>query len=85
MEQQVKAAWDGVMNERRNPLRTSSLMTAHMVMQVLAWMWSAIFSVAIGSYLVFGISVIGHMLVVAGVIITLAIFRQSESRAPRRS
>ncbi|WP_323764551.1 hypothetical protein [Marinovum sp.] len=78
MEQQLKTAWNGVMDARSNPLRRSTLMTAHMVMQVLAWMWSAIFSVALGSYFVFGITVVGHMLVVAGLVITVAVFRQAE-------
>ena len=43
----VKLAWDVVMNERRNPLRSFPLMTAHMLMQILAWMWSTIFAVAV--------------------------------------
>ena len=76
----VKTAWDAVMNEERNPLRTFPLMTAHMLMQILAWMWSVIFSLAVGSYLVFGITVVGHTLIVAGLIITLAVFRQAEQR-----
>ncbi len=74
----VLSAWDAVMNEERNPLRHFPLMTAHMVMQVLAWMWSVIFSVAVGSYLMFGISVVGHVLIIAGVFATLAVFRHAE-------
>ena len=74
----VKTAWDGVMDERRNPLRSFPLMTAHMVMQVLAWMWSTIFALAIGSYIVFGISVVGHALVLAGIFATLAVFQRAE-------
>lgn len=78
----VKSAWDGVMNERRNPLRSFPLMTAHMLMQVLAWMWSTIFAVAIGSYVVFGVSIIGHVLVLAGIFATLAVFQRAERAHP---
>lgn len=80
----VKTAWDGIMNERRNPLRSFPLMTAHMVMQVLAWMWSTIFAIAIGSYIAFGVSVVGHVLVLAGVFITLAVFQKAEQARPAR-
>lgn len=77
----VKTAWDSVMNERRNPLRSFPLMTAHMMMQILAWMWSVIFSVAVGSYVVFGVSVVGHTLIIAGIVITLAVFQRAEKKA----
>lgn len=77
----VKTAWDSVMNERRNPLRNFPLMTAHMMMQILAWMWSVIFSVAVGSYVVFGVTVIGHTLIIAGIAITLAVFQRAEEKA----
>lgn len=71
----VLSAWDAVMDENKNPLRRFPLMTAHMLMQVLAWMWSAIFSLALGSYFVFGVSMFGHSLIIAGLVVTLAVFR----------
>jgi hypothetical protein len=76
----VRTAWDAVMNESRNPLRSYPIVTAHMLMQMLAWMWSAIFSVAIGSFAFFGWSVLGHSLIVAGFVITLLVFRSAEAR-----
>ena len=75
----VKSIWDAVMNEAKNPLRHYPLQTAHMIMQTLAWMWSAIFSVSLGSYLVFGVTVVGHMLVIAGLFITLIVFQRAEA------
>jgi hypothetical protein len=80
-KQQITTAWDAVMNEERNPLSRFPLITAHMLMQILAWMWSAIFSVAVGSYLVFGVTVISHALIVAGVFATLIVFRRAEAGA----
>lgn len=76
----VRTAWDSVMDETKNPLRRFPLMTAHMVMQILAWMWSAIFSVAVGSYFVFGVTAVGHALVIGGIVVTLAVFRKADSR-----
>jgi hypothetical protein len=77
----VRTAWDVIMDETKNPLRHLTLVTAHMLMQVLAWMWSAIFSIAIGSYFAFGVTMVGHSLVIAGLVVTLAVFRRAE-RAP---
>ncbi|WP_101065485.1 hypothetical protein [Roseovarius salinarum] len=77
----IKTAWHAVMDETRNPLRHFPLMTAHMMMQILAWMWSVIFALAVGSYVVFGVTVLGHALLVAGVFATLAVFRRAEAQA----
>ncbi|MEO9780985.1 MAG: hypothetical protein ABJH07_25450 [Sedimentitalea sp.] len=74
----VKSSWDSVMDVEQNPMRTRSLVTAHMVMQILAWMWSVIFAVALGSYIVFGVSAIAHSLVLGGVFVTLVTFRMNE-------
>ncbi len=76
----VITAWEAVMDEKKNPLRRLPLTTAHMIMQILAWMWSAIFSVAIGSYFIFSISALGHALIVAGIFITLMVFRKADTR-----
>ena len=76
----IWSAWDATMNESKNPLRRLPLTTAHMLMQVLAWMWSSIFSLAVGSYFVFGVSVIAHALIIAGIVVTLFVFQQAESR-----
>lgn len=76
----VKESWDAVMDESKNPLRFFPLMTAHMLMQVLAWMWSAIFAVAVGSFMVFGISLVAHVAIIAGLVATLEIFRRADVR-----
>ena len=80
----IKSAWDAVMNERRNPLRSFPLMTAHMIMQILAWMWSVIFALAFGSYFVFGVTAFGHALILAGLFGTLAVFKRAEKQRNTR-
>ena len=72
--------WASVMDESKNPFKNYSLSTAHMMMQLLAWMWSAIFSISIGSFFVFGVTAVGHLLVIAGIFITLMVFENSEAQ-----
>ena len=81
----VTRAWEAVMDESKNPLRQFPLVTAHMIMQILAWMWSAIFSVAIGSYLAFGISALGHSLIIAGIVVTVIVFRKADTSHERQA
>ena len=75
----AKDLWLSLMDETKNSLRWLPLTTAHMLLQILAWMWSAIFSVAVGSYFVFGITAVGHSLIIAGLVITYLVFRQAET------
>ena len=52
-----------------------------MIMQVLAFMWSAVFSIAIAdSIMAFGISAIVHVLFIAAVVITVGTFKIAEHR-----
>ena len=51
-----------------------------MLMQVLAWMWSAILSISVGGYFAFGVTIVGHVLVIAGVFITLMIFENADAK-----
>lgn len=74
----VTGIWEAIMDERRNPLRFAPAQTAHMLMQLLAWMWSAIFAALIGSYVAFGFSVAAHTLLIGGTFITLLVFRRVE-------
>ena len=75
----IKTAWASVMDETKNPLRNQSLPVAHLLMQMLAWMWSAIFSLMVGSYFVFGVTAAAHMLLIGGLFVTLLVFRKSEA------
>ncbi len=75
----IKSAWASVMDETKNPLKNQSLSTAHFLMQMLAWMWSAIFSLIVGSYFVFGVTAAAHMLLIGGLFVTLIVFRKAEA------
>ena len=76
-------SWNGIMNMDRNPLRhIPDLNVRHMVLQVLAWMWCIVFSIFLGSYLVFGLTAIAHVLLLAAIAITVGTF-DTANRNPK--
>jgi hypothetical protein len=70
-----------IMDSQKNPLSNiPDVNTRHMIMQVLAWMWCIIFSMYVGSMLVFGISAIIHALLLAGIFVTVGTFETARRR-----
>ena len=77
----MRNTWKLIMDWRYNPLsRIPDMNTRHMVMQVLAWMWCIIFSMSMGSIVVFGISALAHALLIAGVFITAGVFETAKRK-----
>tara|TARA_A100001234_G_C12433868_1_gene303926 strand:+ start:230 stop:613 length:384 start_codon:yes stop_codon:yes gene_type:complete len=78
----VVDCWNHIMDSEINPLRhIPDLHARHMIMQVLAFMWSAVFAITIAdSIMAFGISAIAHLLLVAAVVITVATFKVAEHK-----
>ena len=69
-----------LMDSRHNPLSNiPDTNTRHLVMQVLAWMWCIIFSMWMGSILVFGISAAIHAILLAGIFVTVGVFETAKS------
>ena len=83
MKEFVVNTWDSVMDSRRNPLRHMSLESQHYFMQVLGWMWSMIFSLSFLSIFSFGYVWFAHLCVIAGIVMTVAIFKEAESEAAK--
>jgi len=84
MREWIYNCWNVVMDHNKNPLSAiPDLQVRHMVMQILAFMWSTIFAIMIlDSVYAFMYSAIGHVIFVAGVVVTVATFRQAE-RSPQ--
>jgi len=78
MKKFVLDSWDAVMDSRRNPLRNLDLASQHYVMQVLGWMWSMVFSLTFLSIFHFGITWAAHMFVIAGICITVSVFKEAD-------
>ncbi len=79
MKSFIMNSWNAVMTVEGSPLRNLDPSTAHMVFQMLAFMWSGIFAVMLGSAMAFGISAIFHVVFIAGIFITLMVFRTAEN------
>ena len=70
-----------IMDSKRNPLSNiPDTNTRHLIMQILAWMWCIIFSMWMGSIVVFGISAVAHALLIAGVFITAGVFETAKPK-----
>jgi hypothetical protein len=82
MKQYIVNSWNGIMDYRYNPLKhIPDLQVRHMVMQVLAFMWSSVFAIMIvDSIWAFGLSALGHVLFIGAVVITVATFKVAERR-----
>ena len=72
-----------IMDSSINPLKNiKNLQVRHMVMQLLACMWSLIFGMYIvESIYAFGISALVHSLLIVAIIITMAVF-DTANRSP---
>ena len=72
--------WDSVMDSERNPLHHMDLATQHYFMQVLGWMWSMVFSLTFLSIYQFGITWMVHVVLFAGIAMTVSLFREAERK-----
>ena len=74
-------SWNVIMDNRVNTLCNIPVInTRHLIMQILAWMWCIIFSMWVGSVVVFGISAALHALLIAGIFITVGVFETAKRR-----
>lgn len=81
MTKAITFAWSYVFDHEVSPLRhIPHLKTRHMVLQILGWMWAIAFSIAIGSYTVFAVSIIGHSVLIGAAAITVATYSIAAKR-----
>lgn len=80
MQRFIVNCWNAVMDSQHNPLRHLPLQAQHYLMQVLAWMWSMVFSLGFLSIFHFGYLWLAHLLLLGGAAMTVAVFREAEQR-----
>ena len=81
MREWVYDCWNSVMNDERNPLRhIPDTNTRHLIMQILAWMSCITFAMMVGSWTVFGISAVGHLVLLAAIAITVGTFETAKRK-----
>jgi len=75
MRQHIYETWTLIMDSDRSPLKNIPDNNArHLILQILAWMWCIVFSIFLGSYLVFGLTAIAHVLLLAAIAVTVGTF-----------
>ena len=74
-------SWKSVMDSDVSPLKNiPDLQVRHMIMQVLAWMWCITFAMIVGSWTVFSISAIAHVMLIAAIVITVGTFETAKRK-----
>jgi len=73
--------WNFVFNHEVSPLRNiPDVAVRHYILQILGIMWAISFSLAIGSYTIFAVSVLGHVILIAAVAITVATWTAAKAK-----
>ena len=74
-------SWNSVMDSDISPLKNiPDLQVRHLVMQILAWMWCITFAMLVGSWTVFSISAIAHVMLLAAIVITVGTFETAKRK-----
>jgi hypothetical protein len=69
----VVYAWNFIFNHEVSPVRNiPDVAIRHYILQALGLMWAVTFAVAIGSYTVLWVSLVGHTVLIAAAAITVA-------------
>jgi len=76
----IRSTYAVVMDPERNPLAVLPKVVTFQLMTVLAWMWSAVFSLWVGSMAVLGPSIGAHMVLLLGVFFTADVFARAGHR-----
>lgn len=67
--------WNYIFNAEVSPLRhISDVSTRHYVLQALGLMWALASCVALGSYTIVAVSIIGHAVLIGAATITVATY-----------
>ena len=77
-----KRVWNSVMNSNYNPIsNVQNMEVRHLVMQILAFMWSGVFSIYIVNSLgVFKYTAIAHALLIAAIFVTAFVFQTAKNK-----
>ena len=77
MKKDIKESYDAIMDDKVNALKDLPFQVKFISMQILAWMWSAVFGIyIIESIYAFGISAIAHALFITMTVLTAIYFKQ---------
>ena len=81
ISRELRRSYETVMNHRRNPLRSLPRTRRFQIMLFLSVMWTTVFSAVFSAWFYFGELMVGHVLLLLGVIVTGVTFRAAEDEA----
>jgi hypothetical protein len=75
MRQQIVYGWNFIFNAEVSPLRhIPDVAIRHYALQALGFMWAVSLAVAVGSYTVLAVSIVGHVVLIGAAAITVATY-----------
>ena len=81
MQRLIVDAWNYIFNAEYSPLRhITDLSMRHYVLQALGFMWAIASLLAIGSYTLIPVSIVGHVILLAAAFITVATYTTASLR-----
>lgn len=81
MKQLIILGWNFIFNADVSPLRhIPDTNRRHMVLQALGLMWAISFGLALGSYTVLAISVVGHAVLIAAATVTVVTYTTAATK-----
>ena len=73
--------WNFVFNHEVSPLRNiPDVAVRHYILQILGMVWAISFSLALGSYTIFAVSALGHVILIAAMAITVATWTAAKAK-----
>ncbi len=73
----IRFSYAAIMNADRNPLKMLPVAQRFQAMVYLSVMWSTIFCTGFGAWYWYGELIVGHVLVVLGIVLTTVTFRNA--------
>lgn len=81
MKNLVVFIWNFIFDHDQSPLRhIPDMQVRHMVFQLLGWLWALSFGIAVGSYTVLAVSLLGHIVLIGAAAITVATYSAAATR-----
>ena len=74
----IRNAYAVVMDDDQNAFASLPKVRRFQIMTVLSFMWSVVFTAFIGSHLIFGPTVIAHLVVLLAIFFTVDVFRRAK-------
>lgn len=81
MRQLVVFGWNFIFNADVSPLRhIPDTKRRHLVLQALGLMWAVSFGIALGSYTVIAMSILGHAVLIGAAAVTVATYTAAATK-----